>query len=146
VIALREANRVAGLVLIEVPVEGTPVLDLVWFIRKHRGRNRVPNELGHLWHYCVREWNRVIAGAGLTVVARHQYLLNGRCYSSANPVGHCNWPESGQRGKLSSEPRSGAIWRIAITPCWPLRQREWHPSLRVRRVECRGSANSPRTV
>jgi SAM-dependent methyltransferase len=75
VAGLREANRVARLVLIEVPVEGTPVLDLVWFIRKHRGRNRVPNELGHLWHYSAREWNRVIAAAGLTVVARHQYLL-----------------------------------------------------------------------
>src|SRR6266536_781030 len=73
--ALREAKRVARLVLIEVPVEGTPVLDLIWFIRKHRGRNRVPNELGHLWHYSVREWNRVIGSAGLTIMARLQYLL-----------------------------------------------------------------------
>lgn len=73
--ALREAKRVARLVLIEVPVEGTPVLDLVWFIREQRGRNRVPNDLGHLWHYSVREWNRVIALAGLTIIARRQYLI-----------------------------------------------------------------------
>ncbi len=72
---LCEARRIARLLLIEVPVEGTPVLDLVWFVRKHRGRNRVPNDLGHLWHYSVREWNRVIAAAGLTIIGRLQYLL-----------------------------------------------------------------------
>ncbi|MGH7503646.1 MAG: class I SAM-dependent methyltransferase [Longimicrobiales bacterium] len=73
--ALREAKRVAHLVIIEVPVEGTPVLDAVWWIRKLRGRQRIPNELGHLWHRSVREWNRMIAGAGLTILANFQYLL-----------------------------------------------------------------------
>ncbi len=75
VVALCEAKRIARLVLIEVPVEGTLILDLVWFIRKHGGQNRVPNDLGHLWHCSVREWNRVIAAAGLTIIARLQYLL-----------------------------------------------------------------------
>jgi len=72
---LQEAARVARWLCIEVPVEGTPVLDAVSWLRAKAGRPRIPNTIGHLRFCSRREWDRLFADNGLTILRRRQYTV-----------------------------------------------------------------------
>ena len=74
-VLIREAARVARAVIIEVPVEGTPALKAIAWLRKRTGRGRVPNALGHLQFCSRRGWDQLFADAGLTVQRRRQYVI-----------------------------------------------------------------------
>ena len=70
---IQEAVRVAPWILVEVPIESTPVLNSLWWFRAKLGRPRTPNDLGHL-RFCSRsEWDRLLEQDGLTVVRQRQY-------------------------------------------------------------------------
>lgn len=72
---IQEAARVARWVCIEVPVEGTPALNAIWWVRQMFGKRRASNDVGHIRFFSRFDWNRMFELNGLTITQSRQYTV-----------------------------------------------------------------------